>query len=102
MVYEGKECSGSEINKGHYSDIGSCANDCRGIASMFIFQRNDSSLGTDGCDNAGTQNAMCSCYCETAANSDRTCAISDLPNYDLYAITGNYGWEASLKPVKLE
>ena len=85
------ECDGPETSKEKFSDIDGCANACRGIASMFIFQRNDY------CTSSG-----CKCFCEHTANSDGTCATTMIDSYNLYNYTGKYGSEASLKPVTLQ
>ena len=81
LVDEMRECIGSEIIiRILFSDIGSCANECRGKASMFIFQRNER------CSSTG-----CKCFCEDTAKSDGTCDTTMNDSYDLYAYTGKYG-----------
>ena len=79
LAMEKKECDGSEIKKGKYSNIDSCANECRGLASMFIFERNDDGV-----------NGLFQCYCETSANYDGTCKTKGVGDYNLYKYHGNY------------
>ena len=86
LALEKTECTGSEITKGKYSKIDSCANECRGLASMFIFKRNDDN--SDG---------LFHCYCETSANSDGTCRTQTVNDYNLYKYQGNYNLHGAIE-----
>ena len=76
---EKKECGGKEESKGKLDSLQECADACYGVASMFIFGTND--FGKDRCESNGKQ---CDCYCETSANDDGTCDITDHDGFRLY------------------
>ena len=77
LVAEKKECSGSEISKGKQSSLEDCAEQCGGMASMFIFGTKD--YGTIRCNDVG-----CGCLCETSATTDGLCDQVDHNGFRLY------------------
>ena len=76
---EGMRCNdgNTEIPKGKYSDIQTCADQCRDVATMFRFQRN--------CDHDG-----CECSCEAAERFGRTCPQRPDVEFNLYKFPRNY------------
>ena len=70
-------CDGSKIAIGAYTDLGGCAEACKGISSMFAYGTND--FGTNRCYDDG-----CSCLCETSATEKGTCDRIDHNGYRLY------------------
>ena len=75
IVSENHECSGSEIFKTLQSgaDISDCADECRGVSSMFLFR----------------DPPRADCYCETAATPEGTCDVSSAYGYHLYKYDTN-------------
>ena len=86
MVTEQKECDGSKIKKGGFSNIRACAEECRGLASMFIFERN-----------SRCEEGLCQCYCETTAKHNGTCRTDFVNDYNLYKYKGNYALQGVIK-----
>ena len=85
LVTEKAECYGSEIYKGEYSDIGSCSDACKGLASHFIFQRSEY-----------CSHGLCKCLCEPmtniTCNSDGSCNEISNKYFDLYEYKGKCGF----------
>ena len=70
----------SEITKGRVSDIQTCADKCRGVSTMFLYQQQSYCDIKDGCE----------CYCEVTENFGRPCEFGSDDGYDLYRLPGNY------------
>ena len=71
------DCGGSAVWKGPAKDLENCAENCKGVSTMFVFGTND--WGTNRCDPEG-----CACFCATAANPDGTCSINEHNGYRLF------------------
>ena len=70
-----KKCRGGHINKGTRATVEECAEECKDLAHMFIYQNDPKS----SCKLYG-----CMCYCQTAASPDGTCEQEDIEAYNLY------------------
>ena len=73
---EQAECAGSE-KYGRKANIRDCAEECKGISTMFAFGTND--YGNNRCYKNG-----CGCLCETAATPDGDCAMIVHSGYRLF------------------
>ena len=51
------------------AEISDCADECRGVSSLFLF---------------GTWSSTLYCYCETAATPEGTCDVSSTNDLHLY------------------
>lgn len=71
---ENQECESEEITKYGKKSIQECADACKGVSSMFVF------------DNMCT--SICGCYCEIGANSNGTCSMKAANFYNLYRYVG--------------
>ena len=80
-VADKQECGGSEVNKRGVKDMKSCARECYGVSSMFIYGTND--FGTNRCGEAWVGNG-CACVCETAAKVEGTCNMVKHNGYRLF------------------
>jgi hypothetical protein len=77
LVAEKKKCEGGKKMKGNFQSIEICADECRGVASMFIFSTNE--FGDSICGHNG-----CECWCEMEANPDGSCNTRSHVGYKLY------------------
>jgi len=78
-VADKKECDGSEDNKGPKKTLAECAEECRGISSMFIYGTND--FGTSRCKK---DEEDCECFCEISSKDGKCENEIDNPGYRLY------------------
>ena len=76
-----QECAGSEVNLRGVKDMKSCARECYGVSSMFLYGTND--FGTNRCNEAWI-GLGCVCVCETAAKEDGTCNMVKHNGYRLF------------------
>ena len=83
-VTDEKECGGSEKSIGTKKTLSECAENCRGISSMFIYGTND--FGETKCKTNGKED--CPCYCETSSK-DGECKWVDNKGYSLYKYVEN-------------
>ena len=70
LIKEDRECDSEEITKYGTKSIQECADACKGLSSMFVF------------DNICS--AICGCYCEIGANPNGTCSVKIAHFYNLY------------------
>ena len=69
-----EECTGNEIRRADYENVGDCAQSCYMMSSMFVFS-------TARC---GGNPIKCRCVCETAASKDGECVKSKNADFNLY------------------
>ena len=76
-VAEKVRCAGAGAKKGLFRSVDSCANNCKGESSMFIFGTN--LYGVRRC-----YGDHCLCYCEVTATPDGQCNHVTHKGYKLY------------------
>ena len=89
LVAEKKTCNRPGKSIGNLN-INSCADKCKGIASMFKFHRHDD-----------CPTGVCACFCEISAKPDGTCNTLQNRYYNLYKYKGNYYLHGVIKASSL-
>ena len=75
LIANEKDCKGSEVYVGRFSNATGCASECKNISSMFIF-----GFGPK-CNYKG-----CKCWCKYDALANGTCSTIGIRHYDLYRV----------------
>ena len=89
LVSDRAECGGAEVGNPRMPltyDVWNCADMCRDRSTMFAFGTND--YNNNRCNSKDTAHPHkgCACLCETAADAEGKCGISQNTGYRLYRI----------------